>query len=217
MDITHLGHSCLLLEVGDARLAIDPGGFSDVGAIEGVDAVLITHQHADHVDVDGFGALLERNPGAQVHAEPATARLLRERGHDVHDTVAGEAVEIGSVTVTPVGAQHAEIHPYLDRIDNLGLVVRAPGEPTLFHPGDALDAEPGEVDHLAVPVNAPWCAVKETIAFVRRIAPRQGIIPIHDALLKPPARAMYLKHIGDFGLDGGVTVTDLAGAGTQRL
>ena len=68
-----------------------------------------------------------------------------------------------------------------------------------------------------MPVNAPWCAVKETIAFVRRIAPRQGIIPIHDALLKPPARAMYLKHIGDFGLDGGVTVTDLAGAGTQRL
>ena len=91
------------------------------------------------------------------------------------------------------------------------------GGRTLFHPGDALDAQvPVEVDILCVPVSAPWCAVKETIAFVRRIEPT-AIVPIHDALLTPTARAMYLAHVGDFGVDGGVEERDLADAGPQQF
>ncbi|MCA1695075.1 MAG: MBL fold metallo-hydrolase, partial [Actinobacteria bacterium] len=46
MEITHFGHSCVLLDTGSARLLIDPGtwseGFED---LTGLDAVLITHQH----------------------------------------------------------------------------------------------------------------------------------------------------------------------------
>ena len=76
--------------------------------------------------------------------------------------------------------------------------------------------EPGEVDLLAVPVNAPWAKVAETIEFVRRVQPRTGIIPIHDALLSPTGRGMYLKHIGDFGADDGVTVLDLKDQGPTR-
>ena len=68
------------------------------------------------------------------------------------------------------------------RCTNVGVVLQADGEPSLYHPGDAYDGEPGEVDVLAVPLNAPWSKVAETIGFVRRVAPRQ-IIPIHDALL----------------------------------
>ena len=44
-----------------------------------------------------------------------------------------------------------------------------------------------------------------------RLAPA-SIIPIHDALLSPPGRAMYLDHICRFGGDD-LTVHDLAGRG----
>ncbi|AKU16635.1 MBL fold metallo-hydrolase [Luteipulveratus mongoliensis] len=217
MQITHHGHSCLQLDVAGSRIVIDPGVFSDLDSIEGADAICITHQHPDHLDLARFAGLLERSPDAIVYAEPQAANLLQDKGIEATDTSSGAAIEVGSVTVTPVGQKHAVIHQYIDRIDNLGLVVRAEGEPSFFHPGDALDADPGEVDFLGVPLSAPWCAVKETIAFVRRIAPQQAIVPIHDALLVPPARALYLSQVEGFGLDGGVAVRDLAGAGVQEL
>ncbi|GAB3748223.1 MBL fold metallo-hydrolase [Yimella radicis] len=209
MKITHLGHACLLVEYADARMLIDPGSFSDVAAVSVVDAVLITHQHADHLDVPKLRGVLERNPDASVFADTGSLKTLQENDIQATENRAGQSFEIGSVRVTPIGQQHAEIHPYVDRIPNLGLMFQVEGEPTLFHPGDALDGQPlDRIDILAVPVSAPWGAVKETIAFVRRIAPRE-IVPIHDGTLSEAGRAMYLQHIGDFGLDGGVPVRDL--------
>lgn len=213
MRLTHLGHSCLLLESGDDRVLIDPGTFSDFDGVSPLDAIFVTHQHADHLDVGKVPGVLEGNPGVALHAEPQTVKVLSELGVSAHETAPGRTVQVGRLTVTPVGELHAVIHEYLPRVGNLGLVVTEPDGPTVFHPGDALDADPGvPVDLLGVPLNAPWCAVKETIAFVRRIGPG-AIVPIHDGLLRPMARAMYLKHVTDFGLEGGVTVHDLAGAG----
>lgn len=209
MRLTHLGHSCLLVETGGQRILIDPGTFSPgFPGLTDLDAVFVTHQHPDHADVDRLPALLAANPRAQLYAEPQAAELLAGSGVDAQRTASGELVTVGGVEVTPVGQRHAVIHEFIPRVDNLGVVVRAPGEPSLFHPGDAYDAEPGDVDVLGVPVNAPWCAVKETIAFVRRIAPRIAV-PIHDALLSPTGRRGYLAHIEGYGPEG-MTLRDLA-------
>jgi L-ascorbate metabolism protein UlaG (beta-lactamase superfamily) len=94
--------------------------------------------------------------------------------------------------------------------------VRAEGEPTVFHPGDALDAEPGAVDVLCVPVNAPWAKVSETIGFVRRIAPGH-IVPIHDGLLNDRGRNLYLGQVAEHGADGGVEVLDLRDRGRTTV
>ncbi len=214
--MTHLGHSCLHVEVADQRVLIDPGTFSRFDEQRDLTAIVGTHQHPDHVDPARLPDLVRQNPQAQVLMEPQTADALSEHGVDAGPLRSGEAVQFGDLELTPVGDKHAVIHDYVPRIDNLGAVLRAPGHPSLFHPGDALDAEPGDVDLLAVPINAPWSALKEVVEFVRRIQPG-AIIPIHDGLLNETGRSLYLNHVSGHGRDGGVEVHDLASGTPTEL
>src|SRR5699024_9484455 len=109
----------------------------------------------------------------------------------------GSTTAVRELHVRVVGEKHAFNHDFAPIVPNAGLVLTAPDEPTLFHPGDAYDAEPGPVDILALPLNAPWAASRDTLSFVRRLRP-DVIIPIHDGLLSDAGRALYGSHVRQF-------------------
>ncbi|GAB3595124.1 MBL fold metallo-hydrolase [Angustibacter peucedani] len=216
MRLTHLGHACLLVEHDGARILVDPGGFSrGFEELTDLDAVVITHQHADHVDVERLPALLEANDGARLVAEPETAAELQKAGITAEALHAGDELELGGVPVRGAGGQHAVIHPDVPRVGNVGLLIgtsrAAGGDGLLLHPGDAYDVVPDDVDVLALPLWAPWTKVSETVDYLRAVAPAVAV-PVHEGPLLPPARGIYLGHATRLAPEG-TTLTDLAGAG----
>ena len=77
MRITHLGHAAVLAETDGARILIDPGNFSDAWhSLTDLDAVLVTHQHPDHLDPQNLPTLLLANPAAIVLVEPSILDLI---------------------------------------------------------------------------------------------------------------------------------------------
>lgn len=215
MRISHLGHACLLLEVADTRLLVDPGTFAgDLSEVRDLDAVLVTHQHPDHLDPERLPVVLAANPRARVLCDPGSAEVLRGLGlpAEVHD---GTPVAVGAVTVTPVGEVHALIHDDVPRIPNVGVRLDAEGEPSFFHPGDALDADPGAVDVLAFPLQAPWARSRDMTAFLRRLAAPHAV-PVHDGLLQERGRALYLGQAAGLGSPD-TRIHDLAGRGPAEF
>ncbi len=198
MRITHLGHACLLVQGRDTQLLIDPGTFSSgFENLTDLDAVIVTHQHPDHVDAGLLPDLLDANPGAEALLEPETVSSLELTAAGTPFPT-GSSRDIGDLRVTAVGGQHARIHEWVPLVGNVGLLISERDGPTLFHPGDSYADAPAGVDVLAVPLSAPWARVSETLAFVRAVAAPVAF-PIHDGLLKDEGRATYLMHVGKFG------------------
>jgi len=208
MRITHLGHAAVLVETPGMRVLVDPGNFSDEWhGLTDLDAIVITHLHPDHVDPAHAPALVAANPQARVLAEPGVL--------DAVDLGRGEAitadtrVELGGLSVAAVGGLHAVIHRDIPRIGNVGLVFSAEGEPTFFHPGDALAAVPSGVDVLAVPAYGPWAAMKETVDFAREVGAPQGFL-IHDGMLNERGWSLVFNRVRDMTP---CALTDLRGKG----
>jgi len=181
VTITKLVHACLLVEVGGRRILIDPGGFSwdderfDASMVEGVDRILITHEHGDHVSFDFLRAALERSNGAEIETTLSLQAILAEQGID--------AVVEG----TPQFVSPHERIPMGPGPQNTGFHV----EYVLSHPGDSHSFNE-TMPILAMPFAAPWGSLTNGADRARLVKPKY-VVPIHDWFLSNPGRAFMYR------------------------
>ncbi|GAQ50526.1 MBL fold metallo-hydrolase [Streptomyces acidiscabies] len=173
MRIVKYTHSCVRLEHDGRVLVIDPGIWSEPVALDGADAVLLTHEHSDHADV-----LRLRGLAVPVHA-PASAHLP---DLDFTAVATGEEFTAAGFRVTAQGGRHAPVYGGLPDCANLGYLV----EDRLYHPGDSLHRPGRPVETLLVPLQASWLKTSEAIDFVRAVAPERAY-GIHDAQINDRA------------------------------
>lgn len=188
MRITKFGHACVRIEHEGTTLVLDPGMFTDAEALDGADAVLITHEHPDHYSADLLG-----RSDAPVFTIDAVAAKIREDAPEIGERTTvvapGQSFEAAGVPVTAVGDMHALIHEEIPRIHNTGYRIEVGGQ-RLFHPGDAITETDQDVDVLFVPVSAPWAASRDLIDFARAVkAPRN--VAIHDRVYSEAGSAIF--------------------------
>ena len=206
MQLTKYTHSCVRIDDGDRALVIDPGMFSETAiALDGAHAVLITHEHADHIDAPALIQAAKANAALRIWAPAAVAQSLTELGDQVSAVGAGESFDAAGFAITTFGGLHALIHPLVGTlVANVCYLVNG----RVYHPGDSFTVPPVPIDTLLIPIHAPWSKVSEVIDFAAAVrAPRA--FQIHDALLNQNGSGLVDRLVG--------TVAGTYGTSYERL
>lgn len=161
------------------RLLTDPGNYNTTPEVEGIDAILITHEHQDHLHVESLRAVLIKNPEAKIFSHVGVGKILEEAGI-VYTLIAdGETVAVKGVSIESSGSEHACIHHDLPVVQNTGFYINE----TLFYPGDSFHDPKKNIAVLALPVAGPWMKLEEAIEYAKVIKPKV-VFPVHDGMLR---------------------------------
>lgn len=181
-------HACVRLVDGDRSLLIDPGTWAEDVAFDGATDVLVTHEHADHIDLERLVALHGRNPDLRVYLPASVAAQASQSAPAfapaLNVVAVGDTFDAAGFTVRAVGGKHSVIYDGVPDVANIGYVV----DDAVYHPGDSTFVPDGPVETLLVPTMAPWLKLAEAIDFVRAVRPARAY-SIHDAMLSERGQA----------------------------
>ena len=154
LALEFIGHSTVLIELDGVRILTDPVTRSRVGPLRrmeavphrdrlhGIDLVLLSHLHWDHLDVPSLRDLGRHLP---LVVSAGAGSWLRGAGFDdVREIAAGEDLEVGGVRVRAVPAVHSGYRPPLGpTAPALGFTIH--GSSSVYFAGDT-DLHAGMAD-----------------------------------------------------------------------
>ncbi len=212
--VTFIGHASTLIELDGKRLLTDPVLRPRIAhlrrqvplpaaATSPPDAVLISHQHFDHLDLPslrGFGQ------DVRIIAPRESLRMLSAQGFtQVEGLDVGDSVAVGPVLVTAVPAEHdGRRWPSRGRGDSIGFLLE--GSRSIYFAGDTdiygeMAIHLPDVDLALMPVWGwghnlgpghmdPETAARATALFRPRLA-----VPIHWGTLYPAGLSGWRRHL----------------------
>lgn len=180
MTIHKIGHSCFVVRGRDSQIATDPGVYTDgQRKLTGLSAILITHRHKDHMDVDSLKVMLDKNPDAEVISNSEVKELLVKENIEVRAVLNEERFSVGEFEIQGFETDHAFIHTSIEVPRNTGFLF----DVKFYMPGDALFAPPTAPKALGIPFGAPWATIGELLDYGARVKPEK-CFPTHDGMLK---------------------------------
>jgi L-ascorbate metabolism protein UlaG (beta-lactamase superfamily) len=199
MKLTKHEHACVVFEKDGESFVIDPGAFSAEAGdiIGGVSAILITHEHFDHVNEAAITAALAARPDLRVYAPSSLAGMFGAREGQFTAVSAGDSLTVSGFSVSVHGTTHAVIHPDIPAVQNVGYFV----DESVYHPGDAYYVPDVRVAALLLPTSGPWMKLGEAADYVRAVRP-DAVVQIHEMLLSDIGLGLAASILGKDGLTG---------------
>ena len=220
MKIQKLSHCCMVVDVNDRKILIDPGFYSieQHDKLNNIDIVLITHEHVDHFHIESLKSLIKRIPDVTIITNDTVGDILVKEGITHHIMKHGDVLDTKDIHIEAYGEKHASMHSSIHQASNIGFYLsevrpRASlpevSPRNFFFPGDAFTDPLKKIDILALPVAGPWMKLSEAIDYALKLKPRIAF-PVHDALHTPSQHIIPEKILGANGIefvkleDGGV-------------
>lgn len=202
MQLTWLGHAAFRLDFSGKAVLIDPFFTGNPAftldrreVIADVSHILLTHGHSDHV---GDTVEIAKATGASVVANYDLGVWLQSQGVEkLNPLNTGGTVDAGGFSVTLVRADHSAGLADMGVIQPVGpaggLIVKAPGEPVLYHMGDTdIFSDMGLIQELhrpeigLVPIGDRFTMGPEVAALaVKRFFQFKTVIPAHYGSFPP--------------------------------
>ena len=177
MKVTKLEHSGMILEKSGKKLVFDPVEIeATLPEVDDVVAIIITHKHGDHLQLENLQKILARNTEAKL----LVAHDVELDLPNVQIAQPGAELGIAGFSLQIFGNNHAEIDPGNVPCANIGVVV----DGAFVNPGDSFDLPvlPERIKLLCVPSAAPWCRLSESMAYLAKAQPEKAM-PVHNAVL----------------------------------
>ena len=200
LDLTFLGHGTLMLTFKDTVLHIDPySTVADYAALPRADLILLTHDHADHLDEAALA--LVRTPATDIALPPVCAD--RVQGGLILKN--GETRTVRGITVTAVPAYNLVHHrdngePFHPRGVGNGYLLDF-GDTRLYVAGDTENtpemAALKDVDIAFLPMNLPYTMTPEMVADAARSFRPRILYPYHYGDTDPQRLVELLRDQGD--------------------
>ena len=214
--LTFVGHSTIRLDFGGTTLLTDPvlrdrllhirrhAPSPDPELWRGVDAVLLSHLHGDHLDLPSLRMV---GPGVRVVVPRGAGAWLEKAGFSsVEEVAPGETISVGDVEVAVIQADHkGHRWPLVGpRADPVGYVMR--GGTSVYFAGDTdlfsgMHDLAGTIDVALLPVwgwgtslGSGHLDPRRAAEAVARIRPRTAV-PIHWGTLFPIGRHRTHGHL----------------------
>ncbi len=180
MKVKKIGHCCFVVEPKEGvRIMTDPGVFSTLQIEEkNINAVVITHEHQDHLHVDSLKEVIKNNPDVIIITNTSVGKILDQNNIKYQIVEEGKKYEINGVNIIGFGNVHAEIYDTFGSVQNTGYMIDS-----LCYAGDSFNYPDAQVDILALPVSGPWMKIKDAIDYAKHIRPRI-CFSVHDAIMQ---------------------------------
>ena len=190
MKISKHIHSCLLIEDQGKVVLVDPGNYSydthalDVNTLQRLDAIVITHEHADHMYIPWIKEILQKFPNTPIYTTASAKKLLEQEGLDNIHTKGNDYI-----TMEPVPHEKIWFGPAAEN-------VLATLFGTFATPGDS-HTFTTKADIVALPVTAPWGSTTRAVELAMELQPKV-IIPIHDWHWRDEARKGFYQRLKEY-------------------
>jgi len=213
-DVTFLGHSSVLLEMGGVRVLTDPVLLDRISILEraasplpselyrDIDLVVISHLHLDHLDLPSLRILGTDTP---LIVPRGAGQFMRRMGFaEVEELAIGGSIEIAGISVRATRADHSGFRPpFGPSADAIGYVLEE-GSESVYFAGDTdmfdemADLEGVDLALLPVwgwgPRLGPGHMDPERAAEALRLLRPRAAVPIHWGTLWPLGMGRVMPH-----------------------